>query len=161
MLIVWLAGACASVQPATPATGTSTPSADAGSSATPGLRDPDTAALVTDRYERALVDGRWQEAWDMLAPVDQVQRVTFGDYVYERKAYFQSVAGRYTLSAPTNDPAALATWTSNAEFVQGADLARAFIVQADYPALAGNNAGYEVLLVAPVADGAWRIWEVR
>jgi hypothetical protein len=119
------------------------------------------AASVAARYERALVDGRWQEAWDLLAPVDQAHRLTFADYVSERHAYFESVAGRYTLSAPTDDASALAAWTSDAASVRGAVLARAFVVQADYPAMAGNNAGYEVLLVAPDESGAWRIWELR
>ena len=43
----------------------------------------------------------------------------------------------------------------------GADRAKAWLIQVDYPALAGNNAGYEQFVVAPDSGGTWRIWPVR
>ncbi len=97
----------------------------------------------------------------MLSVSDQALRGSLADYTTERSAYFHSVAGRYTLSAPTNDAAALTIWTSSPDPVRGADLSRAFIVQADYPELADSNAGLEVFLVAPDVRGVWRIWVVR
>ncbi len=146
-------------QPASPTLDAPSVAPQAGTTQDPG--DADKAAGLADNYERALVDGRWQAAWDMLSPADQALRGTFADYTSERSAYFHSVAGRYTLSAPTHDAAVLTNWTSSPDLVRGADLSRAFIVQADYPALAGNNAGFEVLLVAPGSSGAWQIWVVR
>jgi hypothetical protein len=40
------------------------------------------------------------------------------------------------------------------------DRAHAVLVQVDYPALSGNNAGYEIYVVGPVGS-SWYIWPVR
>jgi hypothetical protein len=136
------------------------PSLVAAPSATPRT-DSAKAGAIADQYERSLVDGRWRAAWNLMSSVDRTLRGTYAAYVDERSAYFRSVSGRYTLSRPTHDPAVLRTWTSSPELVRGADLSRGYIVQASYPALANNNAGFEILLVAPNGSGAWRIWEVR
>jgi hypothetical protein len=125
------------------------------------LTDAAMARSVARTYERALVGGRWRAAWTVLSSADQALRGTLAAFASERAAYFTSVAGRYTLSRAHHDPATLRRWTSSPDLVRGANLKRAYIVQADYPALANNNAGFEVLLVAPNARGAWRIWEVR
>lgn len=170
--LVAIISGCASIAPAVsvPSTPASpfqsiSPSLDASPSASSGEAprpwDALQAATLADGYERALIGGDWQVAWDMLAPADHVLRETLAEYTNERSAYFHSVAGRYTLSVLTHEAAVLRKWTTSPELVGGADLARAFIVEADYPALAGNNAGYEVFLVAPHATGTWRIWVVR
>jgi large repetitive protein len=153
------------------------PSAGSGPGETPMPGDAAKASALVDAYEHALVAGKWRQAFDMLSAADQAgwlggdrmeippaMRAEWGSlapYVYERSAYFHSVAGRYTLSIPTHDAATLAFWTSGMGIAAGADLGRGFIIRADYPALAGNNAGWEMFLAAPDTNGDWRIWNVR
>jgi hypothetical protein len=52
-------------------------------------------------------------------------------------------------------------WTTYAPLIHGADLSRAYLIEVDYPALSGNNAGYEQFVIAPDASGTWWIWPVR
>ena len=52
-------------------------------------------------------------------------------------------------------------WTTYAPLTQGADLTQAYLIEVDYPALSGNNAGYEQFVVAPDTSGTLRIWPVR
>ena len=94
----------------------------------------------------------------MLAPASPTRDLGFDAYAAERDAYFTSVAGRYTMGAPNHD---VPDWTTYAPLIDGADLARAYLIEVDYPALSGNNAGYEQFVVAPDASGTWRIWPVR
>ena len=167
-----------SVTPGLSIVTTASPSASptAGPTETPMPGDAAKASALLDAYERALVDSKWREAWDMLSPAQQARWLSMDTssvpsaiktqwgglawYVYDRAAYFHSVAGRYKLSPPTHDAATVELWTSGG-MAEGADLGRGFIVRVDYPALAGNNAGWEVFLAAPDASGDWRIWIVR
>jgi hypothetical protein len=139
--------ACASQAPATP-----TPSATSQPS------DPARARALIDSYEAALVAGKWQTAFDMLAPGSPTRAMGLAAYAAERAAYYTSVAGQYALGAPTRD---VPDWTTYAPLIDGADVARAYLVEVDYPALSGNNAGYEQFVIGPDAGGTWRIWPVR
>jgi hypothetical protein len=114
-------------------------------------------ALI-DSYEAALVAGKWQTAFDMLAPGSPTRGTALADYASERAAYYTSVAGRYTIGAPTRN---VPDWTTYAPLIDGADVSRAYLVEVDYPALSGNNAGYEQFVVGPDASGKWWIWPVR
>ena len=144
---------CPSQVPATPIA-TSQPSVVA--SLQPS--DAERATALLDRYEAALVAGKWQTAFDMLAPASPTREFGFAEYAPERAAYFTSVAGRYTMGAPTQQ---VPDWTIYAPLIHGADLTHAYLIEVDYPALSGNNAGYEQFVVAPDATGTWRIWPVR
>ena len=59
------------------------------------------AAILLDSYERALVAGEWQTAFDMLSPSSPTRKAGISGYAAEREPYFKSVAGRYTVGAPT------------------------------------------------------------
>jgi hypothetical protein len=115
------------------------------------------AAILLDSYERALVAGEWQTAFDMLSPSSPTRKAGISGYAAEREPYFKSVAGRYTVGAPTQPD----DWTTYAPLIDGADTSRAYLIEVDYPALSGNNAGYEQFVVAPDAAGKWWIWPVR
>ncbi len=115
------------------------------------------AAILLDSYEKALVAGKWQTAFDMLAPASPTHGTGLSAYAAERAPYYESVAGQYTIGAPTQPT----DWTTYAPLIEGADLSRAYLIEVDYPALGGNNAGYEQFVVAPDASGTWRIWPVR
>jgi hypothetical protein len=138
-----------------PSQATTTPAPTASAPSQPS--DVDRATALLDSYEAALVAGKWQTAFDMLAPTSLVRASAFSAYAAERAAYFESVAGRYTLGVPTRQ----VDWTSYAPLIAGADVSRAYLIEVDYPALSGNNAGYEQFVVAPDANANWRIWPVR
>ena len=120
--------------------------------------DGDVARDLVDRYVAALVAGSYATAFDLLASTSPTRTQGLDAYAAERAPYFASVDGRYVLGAPSRD---LSGWDSYGPLVEGADRARAWLVEVDYPALAGNNAGYEQFVVAPDGDGVWRIWPVR
>ena len=140
-----------------PATPSPTPSATPSASIQPSS-DAARATALVDQYEAALVAGDWQTAFDLLAPSSPTHGLGLAAYTDERSPFYESVAGRYTLGAPTRD---VADWTTYAPLIEGADVSRAYLIEVDYPALSGNNAGYEQFVVAPDASGAWRIWPVR
>ena len=147
-----------SVAPSEPPATTPSPSASPSPSSTPLPSGPEAATALVDRYEAALVAGRWQTAFDLLAPASPTHGTGLTAYAAERAPFFQSVAGRYTIGAPTRD---VPDWTAYAPLINGADTTRAYLVEVDYPALSGNNAGYEQFVVGPDASGTWWIWPVR
>ena len=119
--------------------------------------DREIATNLVGQYETALVAGQWQTAFDLLAPTSLTHEGGFDEFASERAAYFASVDGRYTIG----DPARATNWADYGPAVAGADRSRAWLLEVDYPALAGNNAGFEQFVVAPDANGTWRIWPVR
>jgi hypothetical protein len=120
--------------------------------------DAERATTLLDEYEADLVAGRWQAAFDLLAPTSPTRATGLPAFSAERAAYFDSVAGRYTIGEPTRD---VPDWTTYAPLIAGADVSRAYLIEVDYPALSGNNAGFEQYVVGPDAGGTWRIWPVR
>lgn len=141
-----------SVLPSSSSAPSASPSPDAGAA--------EATALLAG-YEQDLIAGRWAAAWALLSPASQQLRGDLAAYTSERSAYYASVKGRYELSAPSDDPAVINNWASPSLSVAGADLGRSYVLTATYPALAGNNAGWEVFLVGPQTSGGWRIWELR
>jgi hypothetical protein len=115
------------------------------------------AVDLVDRYESALVAGGWTTAFDLLAAASLTHEAGLDVFASERAAFFESVDGRYTVG----DPVRIRDWTSLEPLVVGAVRARAWLIEVDYPALSGNNAGYEQFVVAPDPSGAWRLWPVR
>ena len=141
----------------TPSPSPETPS-PATPSAAPSLpSDLERTTTLVASYEANLVAGRWQAAFDMLAPTSPTHEAGFEAYAAERSPYYESVAGRYELGAPTR----ITDGATYGPLIAGAELARAYLVEVDYPALSGNNAGFEQFVVAPDASGTWRIWPVR
>jgi hypothetical protein len=119
--------------------------------------DAERATDLVAAYQASLVARRWQAAFDLLAPTSPTREAGYAAYATERAPYYESVAGRYELGAPTR----LSDGAAYGPLIAGAELARAYLVEVDYPALSGNNAGYEQFVVAPDAGGSWRIWPVR
>lgn len=118
-------------------------------------------------YLERLVAHDFAGAWLLLGDEERAHRGSEAAFADERKAFFTSAGSEFTLSVPTHDLAAIWAWVipenppSATPNLAGPDYDRAFLVEVDYPALAGNNAGWEVLLVAPDPTGAWRIWQLR
>lgn len=115
------------------------------------------ATELVHKYEDGLVSGKWQAAFALLAPTSRTHEAGVEAFASEREPYFASVDGRYVIGEPSR----VTDWATYAQDVVGADRSRAWVVEVDYPALAGNNAGYEQFIVAPDSGGTWRIWPVR
>jgi hypothetical protein len=130
-----------------------------GPTGTPTAADLSAARTAIDQYTAALVRGDYATAWALLGPEDQAHVGTFAAWSAERRAFFQSVAGRYTIVVSPSGVAPITDWLAGA-YGASIDLAHAALIEVDYPALAGNNAGYELFIVNPTADGP-RIYSVR
>lgn len=145
---------------------TAAPSAMPFAIGTPQPGDLATATDLVSRYEAALVAARWQAAWDLLAPEERSHWASYSGFVADRSAYFRSVAGRYTIRAPTHEPATIRQWVVPDNYPAAPiwpaspDYDRAFVVEVDYPLIAQSNA-FDVLLAAPDASGHWFIWQLR
>jgi hypothetical protein len=135
----------------------SAPSSEPTASPTAPASESAAARTIVDQYERALVTGRWSTAFDLLAATSLTHEAGLNAYSTERAQFFASAGSQYTVG----DPGPVSDWASYGQTVAGADHAHAWLVQVDYPALAGNNAGFEQFVVAWDASGAWRIWPVR
>ena len=127
----------------------------------PAVTDSVRVRRLIHRYQDALIAGEWTTAWGMLAPAHRAVIGSLADYRYERRAFYRSVDGRYAVGTPTHSASTLGKWLPPSPSSLGANLKRGYIVRVTYPALAGNNAGWEVFLVAPTLTGQWAIWEVR
>lgn len=141
------------------ATGPPGPTGPTGSTGTPTAADRSAARSAIDRYTAALVQGDYATSWALLGPEDQAHDGTIAAWSAERRAYFQSVAGRYTIVVSPSGVAPITDWLAGT-YGAPIDLAHAVLIEVDYPALAGNNAGYELFIVNPTADGP-RIYSVR
>jgi len=130
-----------------------------GPTGTPTTADLSAARSAIDHYTAALVQRDYATAWALLGPEDQVSVGTIAAWSAERRAFFQSVAGRYTIVVSPPGVAPITDWLAGT-YGAPIDLAHAVLVEVDYPALAGNNAGYELFIVNPTADGP-RIYNVR
>lgn len=138
--------ASASQQPAIPGT---PPSAG---------EDAAQATSTAIAYLDALVAAQYADAWQLLSPDAQRQDGSLQAFSSERAAFYAQAGGEYTLSAPDRTAAAIGQWLPR-DF--HGDTERASVLRVDHPALSGNNAGWEMFVVAPDVDGAWRIWVAR
>lgn len=117
------------------------------------------ARQAVDSYTAALVRGDYATGWAMLAPEAQSGWASFQDFIYERSAYFKSVAGRYTVQTWPSGVLPITDWlpaTKGASI----DLRHAVLVEVNYPALAMNNAGYSIYVVSAGPNGLL-IYDVR
>ena len=149
-----------------------------GPGETPMPGDATKAGALVDAYEGALVAGNWREAWGMLSTADQAVWLS-GDTsavpLALRAQWGQPCRLRLRSGLPTSTAWPVATtcqcrltmrppspsgplvWAPLRAPISGVALSSG----RDYPALAGNNAGWEMFLVAPDTNGDWRIWNVR
>jgi hypothetical protein len=119
-----------------------------------------SAAMATiDRYVAALVNGDYPTAWAMLAPESRAGWGSVAAFAAERAPYFRSVAGRYTVAEAPPATAPLSFWITE-DHLARVDPSHATLIEVDYPALAGNNAGYELYIVTDAAAGS-EIFSVR
>lgn len=134
-------------------------------SASPG--DAATAAKLVKEYENRLIGGDWRGAWALLAPEAQIRWRAFDDFKVDRTAYFKEAGDQYAAKDPVHDAAQIRQWVVPENYPAApiypatAVYDHAFLVEVDYPKLATNNAGWDVLLIAPDGSGEWRVWDVR
>lgn len=134
---------------------------------TPLPGDAATAAELAARFENAVAAQDWAAAWALLPPELKAAQGAFDDFAADRSAFWNATGGVYRASDPRHDPAEIRRWVvpdnypAAGVFPATPNYDRAFLVRVDFPRLAGNNAGWEELLVAPLADGRWFIWVLR
>lgn len=124
------------------------------------LTSGDAKSLVR-KYLDALVTGHPSAAWSLLGPASKAGYASETDFASERAAYLAGVGTAYALVANPRTAPSLAELAGP---IAGdhPDLSQAVIVEVDYSAATnqGNNAGYELYLVAP-RDGTLTLWSVR
>lgn len=155
--------ATATALPSSSATGSApaSSSADAPPSTVPPSAAPEDGAAAVNaatEYLQDLAGQRYADAWWLLADSSRRRFGSVEHFAAERAAFYRSAGPRFVLSAPDRSPAAIATWQP-ADFTGIAQ--RASLLRVEHPALTPNNAAWALLLVAPTASGAWRIWLVR
>ncbi len=158
--VIRVAGSSPPASPDAATSGQTPVPTSSGQTAVSGA-DAAAAAETVRQYTQALVDGDYPAAWALLAPQARAQSGSMAQFSDERAAFFVSVAGRFKVVVSPPDVAPLTDWLSATD---GAtiDLGRAVLVEVDYPALAGNNAGYELYIVNPAAtDAGWELFNVR
>jgi hypothetical protein len=145
--------------PSSPAP-SATPVRSAGApSVAPAASDRQKAVAAVTSYEQALADGDFRTAWNLLAAPSRFGE-SLESFTAERSAFLDSSKGWFQLKAPDNNRANIEQWLARG-VTDGVDVERAYVIEVDFPALAGNNAGYEIFLVSPDAAGAWHLWVVR
>ena len=148
---VWHATA---VAPSPSATVTPTPPAQ-----TPSPADVAAAKQAVTNYTAVLVRGDYAAAYAMLGREAQTHFGSLASFTYDERAFFQSVAGRYAVTAQPSDAGPITNWLATT-YGASIDLAHAVLVEVTYPGLAGNNAGYTLFIVNPTATGL-RLYDVR
>jgi hypothetical protein len=121
--------------------------------------DAELADQTLSAYMGEVVGRDFDAAWARLAPGAQRAFGSREQFTSEKLAYLQSAGSAFVMPPPTHDVALLRQFTDGLDDAPPLD--RAYIVQVDFPGLAGNNAGYWILVTAPDATGEWRVWQVR
>jgi hypothetical protein len=111
-------------------------------------------------YMADITGSDFDKAWSLLSPATQRGYASVADFTSERTAFMQSAGGDYTLGPLSQDPALFAQWLPPNDPLNP-PLARAYIAEVDYPRLANNPAGFDILIAAPDAQGRWLIWSAR
>jgi hypothetical protein len=124
------------------------------------MADAAVPGALARQFVTALLDGRFPDAWNLLAPDTQEQFRTLDAFASDRAAFLKSAGDNVIVGEPSNAPALLSKWLPGISADQ-IDASAAFVVEVEYPALASRNGSPEVLVVAPNPDGAWKIWIVR
>jgi hypothetical protein len=134
------------------------PSASAPPSAS--VSAVETVNEIVRTYVAALASRDFPTAWQLLADETKAQFGSFEQYVSDRTAFLESARNVTTIGLPSNKAADLNDWWFA---VSEANLDRnhAYVVMLEYPALAGTNSDWSMLMVAPNGAGNWRVWIVR
>jgi hypothetical protein len=149
-----------SAEPVATSTAPSSFEGSQGPLETPSAADISGAIAVVDGYTQQLVLGNWAAAFAALAPSSQAHWGSLAAFTSERSAFFKSVAGRYHVLVPSPDAeGSISNWLA-LTYGDPIDLSHAVLVEVDYPALAGNNAGFNLYIVARTLAGSV-IYDVR
>jgi hypothetical protein len=138
----------------TPPAPSPSPTAGSPSSSTPATATADAEAdfhaATTVSYERHLASHDWRAAWDALGD-EAIVGLSFEDFAKERAEFGRSTKGQFVIKYVRHDRSEILRWLEMGGINIAADLDRAYLAWIDYPLLAGNNAGFELRVVAPVS----------
>jgi hypothetical protein len=138
------------------------PTSSPSPSATPDPTDVSAARSLADHFLRAFVAEEWTTAYGLLEPQSQA---AWGGSVAAFIANWphpaKDTGGHYTIRDELYDPGEAARLGARDGQLEGADLSRSFIFDVSFPNPQGFVPGPGMLLVAaPDATGAWRLWRL-
>jgi len=120
------------------------------------------ATRIATAFETARAAGAWPEAWAVLSPFSQKRFGSLSAFGGTEAADNAAGAADFVIGDPSRDPDLLdPAFLGEALFFDlkgNAQLERAWLVGVRYPGVTGASAGSEDLVVAPLADGTWRVW---
>jgi hypothetical protein len=168
LAIVFVAAACTTTTPSPSGsagaveTGTVPPS-PSESGATGPADDLATALDRATRYETARAEGRWADAWNLLAPLSQLRIGTLARFAEGETAYNAAGGSIFEVQPPMQDPEKVFLFISamRDEIEREADVSRGWLVFTLHPDVQSASAGTTTLFVAPLKSGDWRIWIVH
>jgi hypothetical protein len=157
LAVALLVSACTANPSPSPAVASPVPTPTAPSP----IASPDVGAAVelVDRYLKALYAGDYETAWAMLGHGSQEGYGSLAAFRLNMGGYLQGAGSQYRLIPSPKDVAPLETWLPAAREPR-LDPAQVVLVEVDYLALSGNNAGWQLYLVGPL-DNRLQLWDVR
>lgn len=166
LAIAFVAAACTSPAPSPSGspgvveTSTPAPPSPSESGATQPADDLATALDLATRYETARAEGRWVDAWNLLAPLSQLRIGTLARFAEGETAYNASGGSTFVIQPPTQDAEQVLLFVGaiRPEIERDADWDRGFLVVISHPEIEAASAGTTMLFVAPLRTGDWRIW---
>lgn len=125
---------------------------------TPSVADASAAQALVNAYISDLVGSKFEAAYGLLSAESKSHWQSLADFTSERRAFFDSVDGRYAIKVWPSGVGSITDWLtdSNRSLI---DLRHAVLVEVDYPDIA-TNAGYELFIVCP-EEGGLEIFVVR
>jgi len=120
------------------------------------------AMRIATTFETARAGGDWPEAWPLLSPFSQKRFGTMDGFGRAAAADNADGATTFVIADPTRDgnfldPAFLGD-DLFFDLKGNARIERAWLMAVRHPDVIGSSAGTENLVVAPLADGTWRVW---
>jgi hypothetical protein len=120
------------------------------------------ATRVATAFETARADGNTMAAWRLLSSYSQERLGSYAGFVRSETHVQASRGTDFVIGDPSREPDLLdPAFLGDALFFDlkgDAQLERAWLIGVRYPGVDGASAGSEDLVVAPLADGTWRVW---
>ena len=99
-------------------------------------------------------------AWTMLGPGMQTLAGSLSAFTGTVTDMLPNMKKGYTLTPNPSGYMSLADWISGLSFAKAIDTKNAVLILVEWTALKGNNAGWEMWVVNPIAAG-WELYQVR
>jgi hypothetical protein len=139
-------------EPTTSPSETSPPSVAPSPIGTPRPGDSEIALATARAYEDDLLNGKFQDAWNMLTPEYQAGMISFSDWESSEAAVVRS-SHYYTLGEPSHD---WASYNPDLPSAYHGDFSRAFLIHEQWGDVPAPGT-YALMIVFPNDQGRWVI----